>query len=165
MAQCKFRIEPATETDVPIILQCIRGLAKYEHLEHEVTATEADVLESLFGASPAAEAFIAYDGKEPVGFAVFFHTYSTFLAQRGLYLEDLFVFPRFRGQGAGRQLLVHVAGIAIERECGRLEWSVLNWNEKAIGFYKQLEAKAMHEWTMYRLTGSALQRLADADLA
>ena len=153
----EFRIEPAKESDIPLILTFIKGLAQYEGLE--VVATEENLGESLFGPQARAEVVIAYSGTEPVGFAVFFHTYSTFLGRSGLYLEDLFVLPEWRGRGAGRRLLGYVASIAVTRECGRLEWSVLDWNKPAIRFYRALGARPMDEWTVYRLDGEALERL------
>jgi len=156
-----FRIEPARERDVPLILSLIKGLAEYEKLAHEVVATEERLRQSLFGPHPSAEVVIAYVDDEAVGFALFFHTYSTFLGQRGLYLEDLFVLPEWRGRGAGRALLTHLARIAAERGCGRFEWSVLDWNEPAINFYKNLGAKPMHEWTVFRVAGDALVTLAE----
>ncbi len=156
-----FRIEPATERDVPHILRMIRGLAAYEKLLDVVTATEDRLRESLFGPGPAAEVVIGYAGDDAVGFALFFHNYSTFLGQRGLYLEDLFVEPRWRGHGLGRQLLQHLAKLAIERDCGRLEWTVLDWNEPAIRFYRRLGAVPMNDWTIFRLAGDALDRLAN----
>jgi GNAT superfamily N-acetyltransferase len=155
-----LQIRPATARDAAIILDMIAALADYEQLAHAVTATEQTIRESLFGAHPAAEVVIASVGGEPAGFALFFHNYSTFLAQRGLYLEDLFVKPAYRGRGIGRALLEHLAAIAVERNCGRFEWSVLDWNEPAIGFYKKLGAEPMHEWTIFRVTGNALRRLA-----
>jgi GNAT superfamily N-acetyltransferase len=154
-----FRIEPARERDVPLILRLIKGLAEYEKLAHEVVATEERLRQSLFGPHPSAEVVIAYVDDEAVGFALFFHTYSTFLGQRGLYLEDLFVLPEWRGRGAGRALLTHLARIAAERGCGRFEWSVLDWNEPAINFYKNLGAKPMHEWTIFRVAGDSLTAL------
>jgi GNAT superfamily N-acetyltransferase len=154
-----FRIEPARERDVPLILSLIKGLAEYEKLAHEVVATEERLRQSLFGPHPSAEVVIAYVDDEAVGFALFFHTYSTFLGQRGLYLEDLFVLPEWRGRGAGRALLTHLARIAAERGCGRFEWSVLDWNEPAINFYKNLGAKPMHEWTIFRVAGDSLTAL------
>lgn len=154
-----FRIEPARERDVPLILRLIKGLAEYEKLAHEVVATEERLRQSLFGPHPSAEVVIAYVDDEAVGFALFFHTYSTFLGQRGLYLEDLFVLPEWRGRGAGRALLTHLARIAAERGCGRFEWSVLDWNEPAINFYKNLGAKPMHEWTIFRVAGDSLAAL------
>jgi GNAT superfamily N-acetyltransferase len=138
----------------------IKALAEYEKLAHAVTATEQTVRDTLFGPHPAAEVVIATADGEPAGFALFFHNYSTFLAQRGLYLEDLFVKPAYRGHGVGKALLAHLAGIAIDRHCGRFEWSVLDWNEPAIGFYKKLGAVPLDDWTIFRVTGAALRRLA-----
>jgi GNAT superfamily N-acetyltransferase len=155
-----FRIAPATIEDVPLILRLIKALAEYEKLSDQVVATETRLRESLFGADPSAEVVIGYAGDEPAGFALFFHTFSTFLGQRGLYLEDLFVVPEWRGRGLGRLLLSHLARIAVERGCGRMEWSVLDWNEPAIGVYRSVGAVPMDEWTVYRLTGSALRALA-----
>jgi GNAT superfamily N-acetyltransferase len=155
-----FRIERATERDVPLILRLIKGLAEYEKLTDEVRATEDDLRRSLFGPNPAAEVVVGYAGDEPVGFALFFHNYSTFLARPGMYLEDLFVLPAWRGHGYGRQLLAHLATVAVERGCGRLEWAVLDWNEPAIGFYKRLGAKPLHDWTVFRVTGDGLDQLA-----
>ena len=153
-------IRPATRADVPVILELIRGLAEYERLAEECVATEGRLTETLFGARPQAEVLIASADGTPAGFALFFHNYSTFLARQGIYLEDLFVKPAFRGRGIGKQLLVHLAALAVSRGCGRLEWSVLDWNEDAIRFYESLGAKAMDEWTVYRVTGYALTRLA-----
>jgi GNAT superfamily N-acetyltransferase len=156
----EFRIAPATEKDIPVILRLIEGLAEYEKLSHEVVATEASLRESLFGSLRVAEVVIVYTGTEPAGFAVFFHNYSTFLGRPGIYLEDLFVLPEWRRRGLGTQLLAHVAREAVARKCGRLEWAVLDWNEPAIAFYKKLGARAMDEWTVYRITGDALKKLA-----
>ncbi|HEX2211255.1 MAG TPA: GNAT family N-acetyltransferase [Longimicrobium sp.] len=157
-----LRIRPAREADVPLILRFIRELADYERLLHEVVATEDRLRGTLFGARPAAEVVIAEDGDgEPLGFALFFHNYSTFLAQPGIYLEDLYVRPEARGRGAGRALLAHLARLAKERNCGRLEWWVLDWNESAIRFYRSLGAQPMSDWTVFRLTGDDLARLAD----
>jgi GNAT superfamily N-acetyltransferase len=156
----KLRIARATEADIPLILELIRALAEYEKLADHVVATEERLRETLFGAQPAAEVLLAFWGEECAGFAVFFSTYSTFLAQRGMYLEDLYVKPHLRGNGIGLGLLKHLALIAIKRDCGRLEWEVLDWNEPAIGFYKKLGALPLSEWTKYRLTGKALQNLA-----
>ena len=153
-------IRPAGPDDVPTILACIRGLAAYERLAHEVTATETELRESLFGVRPQAEVLLALDGDTALGFALFFHNYSTFLARRGLYLEDLFVFPEHRARGVGRALLARLAALAVERRCGRFEWSVLDWNVDAIRFYESLGARPMSEWTVYRVTGDALRRLA-----
>jgi GNAT superfamily N-acetyltransferase len=156
-----IRIVPATERDVGTVLAMIKGLAEYERLPHEVEATEEGIRESLFGDWPAAEVVFAYVGTELAGFALFFHNFSTFLGRRGLYLEDLFVLPSHRGRGVGKRLLSHLAGLALERKCGRLEWWVLDWNESAIRFYESLGAVRMDDWTTYRLGGDALQRLAD----
>ena len=153
-------IRPATERDVPLIREMIEALAVYEKLRHACVATDEDLRHTLFGPRPAAEVLLAYEDGAPAGFALFFHTYSTFLAQRGLYLEDLFVKPEYRGRGVGRALLQRLAAIAVERRCGRFEWSVLDWNEPAIGFYKKLGAVPMDEWTIFRVTGDALKRLA-----
>jgi len=154
-----IRIERATERDVPLIHRLITGLAEYEKLAHEMTATEAGLRETLFGARPGAEVVIAYTGDTPVGFALFFPNYSTFLGKPGIYLEDLFVLPAWRGHGFGRGLLTHLAKLAVARGCGRFEWSVLDWNDPAIGFYKSLGAKPMDGWSIFRLTGDALQKL------
>jgi GNAT superfamily N-acetyltransferase len=160
-----LRIVPATERDVPVILRMIKGLADYERLAEHVTATEERLRTTLFGPRPAAEVLIGYAGDEPAGFALFFQNYSTFLAQPGIYLEDLFVVPQWRAHGFGRQLLAHLATLAVERGCGRLEWSVLDWNEPAIGFYKKLGALPMEDWTIFRLSGDALEQLAAAGLS
>ena len=155
-----FWLHHATENELPIILALIKDLAEYEKLGHEVVATEEILRVSLFERR-VAEVVIAYAGDEPAGFAVYFRTFSTFLGVPGMYLEDLYVIPRFRRQGLGRMLLVHLAKIARERGYGRVEWSVLDWNELAIGFYKGLGAKPMDEWTVFRLTGDSLRKLAD----
>ncbi len=155
-----IRITDATEADVPVILEMIRALAVYEKLADACVATEDMLRASLFGQTPAAEVLIAWSGAEPVGFALFFHNYSTFLARRGLYLEDLFVLPAFRGRGVGRALLARLARIALDRHCGRFEWSVLDWNEPAIRFYRKLGAVPLEEWTIFRVSGEALTRLA-----
>jgi GNAT superfamily N-acetyltransferase len=153
-------IRRASERDVPTILSLIRGLAEYERLDHDVVATETALRESLFGATPRAEVVIAYEGETPAGFALWFHNYSTFLGKPGLYLEDLFVRPEFRGRGIGTRLLTHLAALAVERGCGRMEWSVLDWNAPAIGFYERIGAQRMHEWHLYRLTGDRLAAVA-----
>ena len=153
-------IRPGELEDVPLIAELIRGLARYEKLEHEVVMTEEKLTNSLFGERRYAETIIAEDGGEPVGFALFFHNYSTFLAQPGLYLEDLFVIPERRGGGVGRALLEHLAQVAVDRGCGRLEWAVLDWNTDAIGFYEKLGARPNSDWTVYRLTGEPLRALA-----
>jgi len=159
-----IHIAPATESDVPTILEMIRGLAEYEKLLHACTATESQIRETLFSERPAAEVILAYNGayteSECVGMALFFPNYSTFLAKPGLYLEDLFVKPNARGQGAGAALLKELARIAKSRGYGRVEWAVLDWNEPSIAFYKKLGAVPMEEWTTFRLAGPALDRLA-----
>jgi GNAT superfamily N-acetyltransferase len=155
-----MRIRPASPADVALILRFIRELARYEKLEDSVVATEEMIRETLFGARPYAEVIIAEEGDTPVGFALFFHNYSTFLGQPGIYLEDLFVVPEGRGRGYGKALLAELARIAVERNCGRVEWAVLNWNTPAIEFYKSLGAKPQDEWTVYRVTGEALTKLA-----
>ena len=153
-------IRPAAPADVPTVARLIRALAEYERLADRVSLDEGRLRDHLFGPRPYCEALIAEDGGVPVGFALFFHNYSTFLARPGIYLEDLFVLPEERRRGYGKALLSCLARIAVERGCGRLEWSVLNWNEPAIGFYKSLGAVPMDEWTVYRLTGDALTTLA-----
>jgi GNAT superfamily N-acetyltransferase len=155
-----LRIEKATVHDVPLILQFIRELAEYEKLLDRVTTTEELLRETLFGPRPAAEVLLAYATNEPVGFAIYFFNYSTFMGRPGLYLEDLFVRPSVRGQGFGRALLAHLAQIAIERNCGRMEWAVLDWNEPAIGFYNRLGAIPMDDWTVFRVWDKALTDLA-----
>jgi GNAT superfamily N-acetyltransferase len=156
----KLRIVPATELDVPVILDLILALAEYEKLAHTVTATEERLRETLFGTNPSAEVLLAHWDSECAGFAVFLPTYSTFLAETGLYLEDLYVKPHLRGKGIGFALLKHLARIANERYWGMLEWAVLDWNQPAIQFYKKLGAMPMDEWTKYRLRGEALKSLA-----
>jgi len=159
------RIESAQERDVPLILELIRGLAEYERLSDQVVATEVGLREALFGAQPSAEVIIAYADDRPAGFALFFHNFSTFLGRRGLYLEDLFVIPDFRRLGIGRRLLTELARIAVERGCGRFEWSVLDWNAPAIEFYKRLGARPLDDWTIFRVTDAALTRLSGSDSA
>jgi len=156
-------IRAARVEDVPVILQLIRDLATYEHAPHEVTATEEQLLDVLFGESPAAEVLLAFEGQSPVAFAVFFYNFSTWLGRPGLYLEDLFVKPEKRGKGYGRALLVELAKIARDRGCGRMEWAVLDWNEPAIKFYHALGAKPMDEWTVFRLTRDGIARLANSE--
>ena len=155
-----FVIRAAAESDVPVILAFIKKLAAYEKLTHEVVATETLLRETLFGSLRTAEVAIGYCEEKPVGFVLFFHNYSTFLGRPGLYIEDLFVDETYRRRGLGRALLLYVAQLANERRCGRLEWAVLDWNEPAINFYKKLGAVAMNEWTIYRVTGEALSKLA-----
>ena len=153
-------IRPADVGDVGVILQFIRDLAKYEHLEHEVAATEGMLREALFGGRPYAEVVLACLNGEPVGFALFFHNFSTFLGRAGIYLEDLYVRPEARGHGVGRRLLTWLAATAVSRGCGRLEWAVLDWNEPSIRFYRNLGAVALDDWTTFRVTGPALTELA-----
>lgn len=160
MSSPHISLDAATPADVPAILGMIKALAEYERMSDEVVATESGLRESLFGERRAIEVVIARAGGEPVGFALWFHNYSTFLGRAGLYLEDLFVLPAWRGRGIGRALLAYLARVAIARGCGRMEWSVLDWNEPAIGFYKSLGATPMDAWTVYRLTGDALAGLA-----
>jgi len=155
----QFHIKPATIDDTPLVLKFIKGLAEYEKLEDECVATEDGLRQTMFGANPMAEAVIGYSGDQAVGFALFFHTFSTFLGAPSLYLEDLFVLPEWRGKGLGRQLLSYLARLAADRGCQRLEWAVLDWNEPSIGFYKGLGAVPQDEWTTYRLSGEALVKL------
>jgi len=160
MAQ-NFEIRAATDNDVPLILSFIKKLAVYEKLAHKVTATEEVLRETLFGERRYAEVVIGYHRGEPVGFALFFHNYSTFLGKPGVYLEDLFIDEEHRGKGFGKALLVYLSRLTKERNCGRLEWAVLDWNEPSINFYKSLGAAPMNEWTVFRLTGEALDKLAN----
>ena len=155
-------IRSAAAADVPVVLTFIRELAIYEHLEHEVVATAADVHAALFGPRPYAEVALACLDGEPVGFALYFHNFSTFVGKPGIYLEDLFVRPAARGLGAGRRLFAYLARTALERGCARLDWAVLDWNEPSIGFYRSLGAVDQSEWTTYRLDGAALVRLAES---
>lgn len=158
MAQNRIRL--ATQADVPLILKFIQDLAEYEKLADQVVATEQKLIETLFSAQPAAEVVIAESAGQPAGFALFFHNYSTFLAKPGLYLEDLFVLPEFRGQGLGKLLLTYLAKLAVDRGCGRFEWSVLDWNQPAIDFYQAQGAVLMTDWRINRVTGPALSALA-----
>ena len=157
----EFRIEWARESDVPVILSLIRGLADYEKAgPGDLSVDESTLRASLFGRKPAAEVLLAYEDGRPVGFAVFFHNFSTWRGRHGLYLEDLFVIPEARGHGCGKALLRKLARIAMERGCARMEWAVLDWNTPAIEFYKSLGAVAKDEWTIFRLSGDAIERLA-----
>jgi GNAT superfamily N-acetyltransferase len=158
----EFTIRPAIAADVPIILGFIKKLAAYEKLSDEVVATEELLRETLFGARPTAEVAISYLEEKPAGFVLFFHNYSTFLGRPGIYIEDLFVAEEFRRRGCGRGLLLYVARLANERGCGRLEWSVLDWNEPAIAFYRKLGAVPMSDWTVFRVAGESLEKLASA---
>ena len=159
----KFEIRTTTDADVPIILRLIRELAEYERAPDAVVATEPGLREVLFGPKPSAEVLLALENAEPVGFAVFFHNFSTWLGRPGLYLEDLFVRPEKRGKGYGRALLERLAQVAQERGCGRMEWAVLDWNDPAIQFYRKLGAQPMDEWTVFRLTGEGIAKLAGSN--
>ena len=161
----KLEIFAATRADIPLIRQLILELAEYERaLPGEAPVTEKDLADTLFSERPAAEVLIAYTDSQPVGFALFFHNYSTWLGKRGIYLEDLFVRPPARKHGVGFALLRELARIAVERNCGRVEWAVLNWNELAINFYKRIGARPQDEWTTFRLTGKSLEKLASGEL-
>ncbi len=157
----EIRIREATPADVPLILDFIRRLAGYEKLAHECVATEEDLWVSLFGSAPVAEVLIAEIDELPLGFALFFTSFSTFLAKPGIWLEDLFVLPEYRGRGAGKALLAHLAALVQERGWGRLEWAVLDWNEPAIDFYRSLGAEPQEEWTTWRMTGESLRLMAE----
>ncbi|MEM7030211.1 MAG: GNAT family N-acetyltransferase [Chloroflexota bacterium] len=156
----EFRLRPATDTDIPIILSFIQELADYEQLAHEVVATEEILRRNLFGERQVAEVILGYWNDEPVSFALFFHNFSTFLGKPGLYLEDLYVKSEMRGRGIGTTLLSYLAKLAVERNCGRFEWSVLDWNEPAIRVYRAIGAEGLDEWTVQRVTGEALTQLA-----
>ncbi|MBI1396322.1 MAG: GNAT family N-acetyltransferase [Betaproteobacteria bacterium] len=156
----ELSIRPAIPADVPVIFHFVRALAEYERLGHLVTASEESLRDALFGVRPAAEVLLAHLGDEPAGFAVYFHTFSTFLGRRGLWLEDLFVLPERRGRGVGKALLLACARTAHARGCGRFEWTALDWNRSARDFYERLGARLMDEWKLYRVTGEALERLA-----
>lgn len=163
MMKHKLEIKSATIEDVPLILEFIKALAEYEKLLHEVVATEEILKETLFGKHTHAEVVIGYFDDKPVSFALFFHNFSTFLGRPGIYLEDLFVKPEARGFGIGQKMLSYLAKLAKDRKCGRLEWWVLDWNETAINFYKKIGAIPMDEWTVFRVTGDALDKLAAQD--
>jgi GNAT superfamily N-acetyltransferase len=158
-ALAEFRIRPAVESDVALILQFIKGLGEYEKLSHQVVATEEKLRKTLFQQKMAEVIIGEYEGI-PVGFALFFHNYSTFLGQAGIYLEDLFINPDMRGKGFGKSMLKYLANLAVERDCGRLEWACLDWNEPSICFYKGLGAEALDDWTVYRVAGETLKELA-----
>jgi GNAT superfamily N-acetyltransferase len=158
-----LRIEPARPRDTAALHALIRALSEYERLTHLVVGTEAQLREELFGARPVVEAVLGWEDERPVAFALYFHNFSTFLARRGLYLEDLFVVPEARGRGYGKSLMRHVARVAVERGCGRFEWAVLDWNQPAIDFYRSLGAEVLPDWRIGRLTGNALAALGSAD--
>jgi GNAT superfamily N-acetyltransferase len=167
MAPCSdpdgFHIRPATKADIPVIFSFIKKLADYERLSHEMVATEKILRETLFGRRRTAEVALGFFKRQPAGFVIFFHNYSTFLGRPGIYIEDLFVDEAFRRRGFGAALLRYVARLAVARQCGRLEWAVLDWNEPAINFYKKLGAAPMSEWTVFRLTGENLARLGASE--
>lgn len=160
----EFRIAAARPADVPAVLAMIRALAEFERLSHLCVATENQLSDALFAEDSTVEVVVVWEGEESAGFALFFHNFSTFLGQRGLYLEDLFIRPQFRGRGYGRALLIHLARLAVERRCGRFEWTVLDWNEQAIGFYQALGATVLPDWRITRVTGDALAALATEPL-
>jgi GNAT superfamily N-acetyltransferase len=155
-----FSIRPATANDVPLILDFIHALAHYEKLSHEITATTAEMRAHLFGPQPRAEVLFPCEDDSPVGFALFFHNFSTFLARPGLYLEDIFILPEHRGKGYGRAMMIHLARLAEARGCGRFEWAVLDWNKPSIDFYRSLGATPMSQWIIQRVSGDALRTLA-----
>lgn len=161
MSRTSLRL--ATVTDVDLVLELIRGLAEFENLAHQVEATRAQLQETLFGDRPGAEVILAFEGTVAVGFAVFYPNYSTFLGRSGLHLEDLYVRPEFRGKGHGGAILRHLARLAVERGCARLEWTVLDWNEAAIDFYRRKGAEILPDWRICRVTGDALQRLGQPE--
>jgi GNAT superfamily N-acetyltransferase len=156
----ELTVRPATPQDVSVLFKLVQALAEYEKLSHAVTGNAETLKEHLFGAKPYAEAILAEYAGQPVGFAMFFPNYSTFLTKPGIYLEDLFVLPEFRGQGIGKALLQHIAQLAVERDCGRLEWSVLDWNQPAIAFYEKIGASVLPDWRICRVTGDAIAQLA-----
>ncbi|MGB9442731.1 MAG: GNAT family N-acetyltransferase [Desulfobacterales bacterium] len=160
-ATSNYMIRTGTEKDAPVIFSLIKELAEYEHLAHEVAASVDDIRKTLFGERPFAETLIGENDGLPISFALFFYNFSTFLGKPGIYLEDLYVQPEHRGKGFGSKMLAHIAALATERNCGRFEWSVLNWNTPAIRTYEKLGATPMKEWILYRLSGGALDRLAD----
>ncbi|NES88451.1 MULTISPECIES: GNAT family N-acetyltransferase [Okeania] len=160
MSLNEVKLRSARPADVPVIFELIKALAEYEKLSHAVTGSAASLKAHLFSDHPYAEAIIAEFAGQPVGFSLFFHNYSTFLTQPGIYIEDLFVLPEYRGRGIGKQLVSYVAQLAVSRNCGRLEWSVLDWNKPAIGFYQRIGASILDEWRICRVTGNSLKSLA-----
>jgi len=161
MTTTTLELRPARREDVPLILQLIRELAEFEHLRDEVTATESQLEHHLFGDHCYAEVLLAFVNSQPAGFALFFHNYSTFVGKPGIYLEDLYVRDQFRAQGVGTALLKAIGQLAVSRSCGRFEWSVLNWNKRAIDFYEKMGARPLSEWTVYRIKGESLLKLSD----
>jgi len=159
-----LRIEAARPRDAAVLMSLIRELARFERLEHQVVATEQQIREELASTAPVIEASIAWDRQDAVGFALYFHNFSTFLGQRGLYLEDLYVVPQARGRGVGRALIAHVASIAVARRCGRFDWAVLEWNRHAIDFYRSIGAQLLDDWRVCRVTGEALNRLGSSGI-
>ena len=159
--QLQLTVRPATPDDAPMLLAFIHGIAEYEHLTHQVESTEYALRASLSGDPPEVEALLGFVDGEPAGFVTYFHTYSTFLGRRGLYLEDIYVSPKHRRKGLGTLLLRHVAAIAVERGCGRFEWAALDWNVDAHRFYEGLGAEMLSEWQLFRVTGDALRKLAE----
>lgn len=159
-----FDIRVAEEKDIDIVFQFINELAKYEKLAHEVVATKEMIYENLFGEKAVANAIIAYNNTKAVGFALYFYNFSTFVGKKGIYLEDLFVLPEFRGQGYGKALLVKLAQIAVKEDCGRFEWTVLDWNTPSIKFYKSIGAKLMDNWIINRITGDGIKQLAEGKI-
>ena len=157
----KLKIVAATKKDVSLILAFIKELAEFEKLSNDVLASEEFLTKTLFGKNPVANVLLAYYGNEPAGFAVYFYNFSTFVGKPGLYLEDVFVKQHFRGKGIGKAIMIRLAQIAVEKDCGRFEWAVLDWNNSAIDFYKKLGAQPMHEWTIFRLAGNTLKKLAE----
>ena len=165
MREMTLRIEPATERDLPAIVHLVRQLAQYEKLEHAMVASQDDFRQALFGAERSAHALMAFADEDPVGFALYFYNFSTFLGKRGIYLEDIYVEPEHRGNGIGSALLKHLARIAKEQNCGRMEWSVLTWNQPSIDFYHRLGAVTLDDWRIFRMQGEPLEQLAVAAIA
>ncbi len=160
-----FTIRKANPDDIPLVLSLIKEIADYENLSHEVVATEENLHDSLFGENSNTEVIIAYYNELPAGYAVFFHNFSSFIGKSGLYLEDIYVKPELRGEGVGKKIFMHLAQLAVDRNCGRMEWSVLNWNVPAINFYQKLGAVPLEEWTVYRLTESKLNMLVEREIS
>lgn len=164
MISSELRLRPATSDDSSVLFELIQALAEYEKLSHAVVGSAEALEQHLFGAHPYVEAILAEVQSKPIGFALFFHNYSTFLTQPGIYLEDLFVLPEYRRQGIGKALIKHLAQLAVERNCGRLEWSVLDWNESAIAFYQRMGASVLPDWRICRVTGDAIDAIANTQV-